>query len=218
LSSAGDVLLTSPLLKLMREREPDSEIHFVVKSQFADLVRSNPNVNRLHIVQDRSDFHQLESVRRVLMGEKFDETLDLHRNFRSIYLRRETAPVIHVIRKDAVRRAILVDTKLNLFTNVRSAALKYAQTYDETIASVPVPELYFPADVGERMDRIWGSIGGGNDGAVFLCPGQDISRSDGRSSIGKACIQNIGFPPCGAPRRRTRHADVQSNSDRNVCP
>ncbi len=171
LSSAGDVLLTSPLLKLISEREPESEIHFVVKSQYADLVRLNPNVGRVHLVQDHSDFHQLEKVRRILLAERFDLTLDLHNNFRSAYLRRGTAPQIRVIGKDIFKRAILVNAKLNLFSSVRSVALKYAQTYDKSISQVARPEVFLPAESIEKADEVWRSLGPEPTRSVFLCPG-----------------------------------------------
>ncbi len=171
MSSAGDVLLTSPLLKLMREREPDSEIHFVVKSQYADLIRLNPNVNKVHLVQDGADFHQLDRLRHILLEEHFDITLDLHNNIRSIYLRRGTAPTIHVISKDIFKRAILVNTKLNLYSSVRSVALKYAQTYDKSIIHIARPEIFLPAESIEVADDTWKALGPEPDRSVFLCPG-----------------------------------------------
>ncbi len=171
LSSAGDVLLTSPLLRLMKEREPGCEIHFLVKSQYADLIRLNPNVNRVHLVQDQPTSRQLEDTRQSLIGEKFEATLDLHNNFRSIYLRRGTAPDIRKVKKDIIKRAILVNAKLNLFSTVRSVALKYAQTYDKSVTRVSRPEIYLPSECVATADELWMSSGSEPQQAVFLCPG-----------------------------------------------
>lgn len=155
----------------MRESEPESEIHFAVKSQFADLVRSNPNVSQVHIVQDHADFHQLENLRRKLIAENFGVTLDLHNNFRSIYLRRGTAPAIRVIKKDLIRRAILVNSRLNLFTVPQLVALKYAKTFDRSLMSVPRPEIFFPESILNKVDTIWHSFRNDGSPSVFLCPG-----------------------------------------------
>ncbi len=171
LSSAGDVLLTSPLLKLLKEREPDAEIHFVVKEQFADLVRLNPNISRIHLVQDGADAHRLERMRQDLVREKFGITLDLHNNFRSIYLRRGTAPEVRVISKDIFRRTLLVKTKINLFSRIRPVALKYAQTYDKSISTVPRPEIFIPSEAVEKAYMMWHSTGSDDRHSVFLCPG-----------------------------------------------
>lgn len=171
LSSAGDVLLTSPLLRLIKENEPESEIHFVVKSSYSDLIRCNPNVSSVHLVQDHSNAYHLENLRRSLIHEAFDVTLDLHNNFRSIYLRKNTAREIKVIKKDILMRAVLVKARVNLYTGVKSAALKYAQTYDRSITHVPVPEIFFPRGVEERAAEILNTFAVGNGQAVFLCPG-----------------------------------------------
>ena len=171
LSSAGDVLLTSPLLKLMKGREPDSEIHFVVKEQYADLIRYNPNVNFIHLVQEHADFHRLGDLRQEFLRERFDVTLDLHNNFRSIYLRKGTSPRIRVIKKEIFKRTLLVKSKLNLFATLQSVALKYAQTYDTSISDVPKPEIFLPKEVEEKVDGIWNSTNLKAEKSAFLCPG-----------------------------------------------
>ncbi len=165
------MLLTSPLLKLIKENEPESEIHFVVKDSYADLIRCNPNVNVVHLVQDHADIHHLENLRRKLVQESFDTTLDLHNNFRSVYLRKNTAKDIRVIKKDILKRAALLKAKVNLYSDVKSAALKYAQTYDESISQVPAPEIFFPQGVEESAAEILNASAGGTGQSVFLCPG-----------------------------------------------
>ena len=47
-SSIGDIVLTSPVLRCIRGQVKDAEIHFATKSAFADLVRFNPNVSKVH--------------------------------------------------------------------------------------------------------------------------------------------------------------------------
>lgn len=171
LSSAGDVLLTSPLLKIMKEREPDSEIHFVVRAQYADLIRYNPNVNVVHLVQNNADIHELERLRQNIIHEGFDITLDLQSNFRSVYLRKGSAKKVKVIKKEVFKRALLVRTKLNLYSKVRSVALKYAQVYDKAITEVPRPEIFFAKETKERIDKLWEVGSSGSEKSVFLCPG-----------------------------------------------
>lgn len=171
LSSAGDVLLASPLLKLIKQREPESELHFVVKERYADLIRYNPNISEVHLVQENSNFHQLENLRRELMHRGFDTTLDLHNNFRSIYLRRGTSEDVRVVDKDILKRSILVSTKLNLFSNIRSVALKYAQVYDRSLDKVPAPEIHFGDSVREKVNAYLKDTMTDEKGTICLCPG-----------------------------------------------
>lgn len=171
LSSAGDVILTSPLLKLIKEREPDSEIHFVVKSDFSDLVQYNPNISTIHLVQSHADFGELEQLRQRLLKENFDLTLDLHNNFRSIYLRRGTSRRIQVISKEILKRTALVTMKLNLYSEIIPAALKYARVYDRTLTQVARPEIFFKAELLDKVDEIWKKSEVKEQNVVFLCPG-----------------------------------------------
>jgi ADP-heptose:LPS heptosyltransferase len=169
LSSAGDIILTSPLLKLMRER--DTEIHFLVKSIYSDLIRYNPNITTIHLVQEHAEFGELEELRQRLVKEKFDSTFDLHNNFRSVYLRRETSKQIRIIKKDILKRAALVNMKLNFYSQPRSVALKYAQVYDESLTDVLKPEIFYPKSVRDKIDEAWRNSDPKGRRAIFLCPG-----------------------------------------------
>ncbi len=171
LSSAGDIILTSPLVKLIKEKEPESEIHFVAKSNYSDLIRYNPNISAVHLVQEHVDFEELKTLKRKLLAENFDATLDLQNNFRSIYLRRGTSSQIGVINKEIFKRAALVKMKFNFYSGIRSVALKYAQVYDKTLTEVPKPEIFYPSNIRNKIDEIWKSTSVEGRNSVFLCPG-----------------------------------------------
>lgn len=171
LSSAGDIILTSPLLRLIKEREPDGEVHFVVKSIYSDLIQYNLNITTIHLVQEHAEFSELEELRQRLLKEKFDSTLDLHNNFRSIYLRKGTSKQIRVIKKDILKRAALVKMKLNFYSEPRSVALKYAQVYDKSLTEVPMPEIFYPETLRDKVDEIWRNSRSNKRKAIFLCPG-----------------------------------------------
>ena len=51
LSSIGDILLSSPFIRQVRKAYPDAKIDFVVKKQFYDLVKYNPNLNHVYLVE-----------------------------------------------------------------------------------------------------------------------------------------------------------------------
>jgi len=44
-SSIGDVVLASPLIRVLRKRFPSSQIDFVVRKEYSELIRYNPNLN-----------------------------------------------------------------------------------------------------------------------------------------------------------------------------
>jgi ADP-heptose:LPS heptosyltransferase len=81
-SSIGDIVLTTPILRAIRSRYPGVVVHFVARAKFADVVRANPNVDRLFTFE-----RTIHEVVPQLKNEKYDLVIDLHRNFRSLMLR-----------------------------------------------------------------------------------------------------------------------------------
>ncbi len=77
-SSIGDVVLTTPVLRCIRQQIPGAEIHYLTKAEFAPALSANPNIDRLHLLRDN-----LDAVIPVLRGEHFDFVADLHHNIRT---------------------------------------------------------------------------------------------------------------------------------------
>jgi lipopolysaccharide heptosyltransferase II len=123
LSSIGDILLTTPILRLLRVSCPRARIDFFVKTVYQDLMRAHPCVDRLVLFDDRQTLWQ---TLRTLRRTRYDVVLDLHRTIRSRLLycgllaQRKLA-----YGKRPLRRALLVHLGWNTLQ-----------------AMTPVPELY----------------------------------------------------------------------------
>ncbi len=77
-SSIGDIVLTTPVIRVLKTQLKEVSIHFATKKQFSSILETNPYIDKLHVLdQNESDFiHQLKS-------EKFDLIIDLHHNLRT---------------------------------------------------------------------------------------------------------------------------------------
>lgn len=84
-SSIGDLLLTTPLLRAIRTRHPDSRITFVVREDMADTLRHNPRITELITWRRGSS---LRDLARRLRETAWTDRLDLHGSLRSHLLRR----------------------------------------------------------------------------------------------------------------------------------
>lgn len=79
LSSVGDIVLTEPAVAAVREALPDARIGFAVKAAFRELVSSNPDISRVHTLDQGGLRSLVEDVR----SERYSAVVDLHRNVRT---------------------------------------------------------------------------------------------------------------------------------------
>lgn len=77
-SSIGDIVLTTPVIRCLKQQIPDAEIHYFTKIQFRSLLEENPYVDKCWYLDDN-----LKPLLAELRREKFDYVIDLHRNIRT---------------------------------------------------------------------------------------------------------------------------------------
>lgn len=75
LSSLGDVVLTTPVIRCLKTRFPQAEIHFVTRPFFAPAVMHNPYLHKIHY-----SWNSVKDLIPALKNESFDVILDLHKN------------------------------------------------------------------------------------------------------------------------------------------
>src|SRR5262249_49530469 len=80
LSSLGDILLTTPVLRLLREHCPAARIDFLTKAAYTDLLCANPCVDRVLLFEPQQGLRQ---TLHTLRQRRYDLIVDLHRTLRS---------------------------------------------------------------------------------------------------------------------------------------
>lgn len=109
LSSIGDIVLTSPVVRCLKTQFQDAEIHYLTKKRNVDVLQANPYIDKIHLYDD-----SLSEVIQALRPEKFDYIIDLHNNFRSIWIRLGLRVKSYSFKKLNFRKLLL--TKLNINT------------------------------------------------------------------------------------------------------
>lgn len=79
LSSIGDMVLCTPVIRWLHLRFPLLELHFVTKPAMDQVIAYHPYLHRVHLWQP-SDRAVLQNLRR----EGFDAVIDLHHNLRTM--------------------------------------------------------------------------------------------------------------------------------------
>ena len=77
-SSIGDVVLTTPVLRGLKEQIDGAEVHFLTKKAFLPIVQNNPRVDKVYTINKH-----INQVIGELKKENYDFILDLHNNLRT---------------------------------------------------------------------------------------------------------------------------------------
>ena len=85
-SSIGDLVATSPIPRWLKQQVPNAEVHYLVKHQFASLLTASPYVDQVFVFDKEQQ--PLEKVLLDLKAEDYDWVLDLHKNWRTLKVRR----------------------------------------------------------------------------------------------------------------------------------
>jgi lipopolysaccharide heptosyltransferase II len=175
LSSIGDIILTTPLLRSIRKAYPNAFITYITKKQYAGLLADSPYINELIAFDKSEGFRGLRKIKRSLRSQHFDAFLDIHKNWRSRFLRLGLgAKIITTYPKYIIRRAFLVRFKINFYRHIKPVYLRYFEAarklgvqYDGEGS-----EIHFPEAATEKVTGILTSLGYKfNTPLVVICPG-----------------------------------------------
>jgi len=126
LSSLGDLILMVPMLRALRSGLPGAEIHLACKEKYAGLYEDNGFLDRIIVVR-RGGLSELIELRSTLSSERYGTIIDAHNVLRSnilfhtLHARRKLQ-----IRKNELKKLLLIRGKTNLYTRDISQAERYA--------------------------------------------------------------------------------------------
>jgi len=107
-SSIGDIVLTTPVIRCLKNQVQDARIHYVTKERFTPILSSNPYIDHIH-----SYSGNLNALIRELKNEHFDYIIDLHHNLRSALLKSRIRIISFSFPKLNVQKWLLVNLKIN---------------------------------------------------------------------------------------------------------
>jgi len=107
-SSIGDIVLTSPVVRGLKQQVAYAEVHFVTKKKHADLVLSNPNIDKVFLLEEN-----IVDLLAELEKEQYDYVIDLHQNFRSNRIKRSLKCPSFSLNKLNWQKWLMVQFKIN---------------------------------------------------------------------------------------------------------
>lgn len=161
LSSFGDVILTSPLIRALKKVNKAAQIDFIVREQYYDLLKLNPGINQILLYEN--DKKKKASLREKIIQNKYDLVIDLQNNLRSRLLLRGMQLKIFRFKKHSIRKFLLVKFKINLLKNLPPIPERYIQTVPGLASDKEGLEFY--------TDKIHSDVILNKNNLIGLCPG-----------------------------------------------
>lgn len=112
LSSIGDIVLCSPVIRCIKQQVAGVEIHFLTKKSFEPVLKENPYINQLHF------FENYKQTIEKLKSEEFDEIIDLHNNQRTFIIKKKLGVPSYSFSKLNIQKWILCNLKVNLMPDI----------------------------------------------------------------------------------------------------
>ena len=112
-SSIGDIVLTTPVIRCLKQQLADAHVHYLTKKAFEPVLSGNPYIDKLHFLKDSLS----ESISE-LRTEKFDYVIDLHHNLRTMAIKTRLGIRASSYHKLNWQKWLLVNFKKNVLPPV----------------------------------------------------------------------------------------------------
>lgn len=113
LSSIGDIVLTTPVVRMLKQQVEEAQVHFLTKPQYTGILENNPYISKIHVYKAKNK-EFIESLR----NEFFDYVIDLHKNLRTHFLKNKLGIYAFAVNKINWEKWLMVNFKLNKLPDV----------------------------------------------------------------------------------------------------
>jgi len=107
-SSIGDIVLTTPVLRHLKQQVEGAEVHYLTKNSFVPLLLSNPHVDKVHAYNGN-----MRQTLKELKAAGIDYIIDLHNNARSSRIKLGLRRMDFTVRKLNIRKWLMVNLRIN---------------------------------------------------------------------------------------------------------
>jgi ADP-heptose:LPS heptosyltransferase len=217
-SSIGDIVLTFPVVKAIREAFPEAKIHFASKKSFETVLLGAEGIHTFHFLSD-----SFSSFKSEIKSEEFDYIIDLHNNLRTrrltlgipakivrfdkLNLRKwlftqfkfNTLPKVHVVDRYLDTLKVLgistVNQKNNKFIIPSSSTINIREQYPMLKASYVAVAIGAQFKTKRVPKEKWLEIFGETD-SQFIIIGGEMDREIGEWLVDN-CPSNVIVNTCG---------------------
>ena len=151
LSSIGDIVLTTPVIRAVNEQLPEAEVHFLVRKDLVSVVENNPHIHKVHIYDSENVSQTINELRQ----EQFTVVIDLQKTLRSRKVVRSLKVPSYTFCKHNLSKWICYRLKMNGMPETH-----IVERYFEAVKDLNVHndhkglEFYIPENQGFEEDDL----------------------------------------------------------------
>jgi ADP-heptose:LPS heptosyltransferase len=127
-SSIGDIVLTTPVVRCIKQQLKDAEVHYLTKRAFAGILSSNPYIDKVYSIEK-----DIGEVIDQLRSENYDHIIDLHHNLRTSVVKAKLGRPFTSFNKLNLEKWMLVNLKWD-----RMPAVHVVDRYMEAVKQLVV--------------------------------------------------------------------------------
>ena len=161
LSSLGDILLTTPLIRSIKKKYPDIEIDFVLREEFHNLLKLNPYIRNIYLYPKAKE--KLKNLKKYIYKNNYDLVIDLQNNFLSRRLLKHFGGSVTRFKKKNLYKFLLVQFKINKLKDAPPIPVRYANVIENFELDDEGLDLITNNEPSKLLRE--------NDNLIGLCPG-----------------------------------------------
>lgn len=200
LSSMGDVIYTTPVVRCLKLQLPEAEVHFLTKPLFKYIYEGNPYVDKLLLLHKNLS----ETIQEIKV-EKYDYLIDLHNNLRTSIIKIKTGIPASIYKKQPLQKWLFLKWRINLISKKH-----LVERYLETVAFLGIkndgqPINYYLKQPYQLPDLL--PVSHQNKFVVFVIGATHFTKRMPNEKVARICREiNLPIVLLGGK-------DVQANGD-----
>lgn len=154
LSSIGDIILTTAVLKAFKESYPEAQIDFLVLDKFKDAISLCPYIDNLILFEKKKNDGLINLIKftKYLSKAKYDYVFDIHSKFRSRFIsflfKNFFRVQTYTYKKRSVWKSILVNMKLIKYKVANTIVKNYFSAFKDFNLKYEGEKLTFSFEKG----------------------------------------------------------------------
>lgn len=199
LSSIGDIILTTPVLKALKEKFPDIIIDFLIIDKFKEAIIGSKYIDNLILFNKNKNDGLFNMIKfgKELKENNYDYVFDLHAKVRSYVISKAIGAKTFRYRKRGVLKSLLVKSRVIKYKVDDTIVKNYFGAFKELGLEYKGEDLDFPFG-NEDLERVV-KLGIEFEDVPVLAPGASKETKkwteDGFGNLSKLLYKKYGKKP-----------------------